>query len=114
MFDGQPRGVHPEQEVPTISHPTGRENYTEVTVNGTTYYFSYKTCIAFHSWDSGAGVVVCQNVWSTTTGKHLNYIDGGSTDAKNLRVDLETFQNQLSQTGDLTQYLETNLDGSRV
>ncbi len=36
-------------------------------------YFSYKTPIAFRA--PGIGLVVRQNDWGPTTGKHLNWID---------------------------------------
>jgi hypothetical protein len=51
-----------------------------------TVWFSYKTPIAFHV--EGHSRVVLKNYWSTTTGKHLNAIDGGN---KKGRVDQETF-----------------------
>jgi len=37
------------------------------------FYFSYKTLVAFSTPSSG--LVVHANVWGTTTGKHLNWID---------------------------------------
>ena len=55
--------------------------------SGNDFYFSYKTLVAFRR--IGHRVVVLQNYWSTTTGKHLNAIDGG--DKKN-RVDQDTFK----------------------
>jgi len=56
--------------------------------SGLTLYFSYETLIGF-SVDSFAGSanVVCRNVWGPTTGRHLNAIDGGTAEAKALRVD---------------------------
>lgn len=56
-----------------------------------TVYFSYKTPVAFRS-NKGGGTVVRQNDWGTTTGKHLNAIDGGSREAKKARVDSATFE----------------------
>jgi len=38
-------------------------------------WFSYRTPVAFQV--DGHSRVVRQNDWSTTTGKHLNWIDGG-------------------------------------
>lgn len=72
----------------TIEHPTDRANYTEVTIGGVVFYFSYKTCIAF--WDkwSGDRPIVSTNEWSTTTGRHLNYIDAGE---KSSRVSSDDF-----------------------
>lgn len=53
---------------------------------GNDFYFSYKTLVAFRA--NGACIVVMRNYWSTTTGKHLNAVDGG---AKKSRVDQATF-----------------------
>ncbi len=36
-------------------------------------YFSYKTIVAFSTLDTG--LVVSENVWGITTGKHLNWIN---------------------------------------
>jgi len=60
----------------TVNHPTYRLNFTEVCTVRATLYFSYKTLVAFHTPESG--LIVRENDWSTTTGKHLNYIDGGN------------------------------------
>ena len=54
-----------------------------------TVWFSYTTPIAFHV--TGHERVVLRNYWKTTTGKHLNRIDGGSYQAKKARVDQDTF-----------------------
>jgi len=50
-----------------------------------TVWFSYTTPIAFHV--QGYGRVVHENIWSRTTGKHLNLIDGDQSS----RVDSKTF-----------------------
>lgn len=50
---------------------------------GIDYFFSYQTLVAFRS--PKLGLVVRQNDWGTTTGKHLNWIDGGSNAAKKAR-----------------------------
>ena len=49
-------------------------------------YFSYKTPVAF---DGPNGLVVRENDWSTTTGKHLNAIDNGD---KKTRVSSAEFE----------------------
>lgn len=54
-----------------------------------TLYYSYKTIIAFMG---SHGLKVRQNDWSTTTGKHLNWIDGGK---KELRLKGEEFESLL-------------------
>ena len=41
-----------------------------------TVYFSYETPVAFEA--PGHGLVVRENDWGNTTGKHLNWIDGGN------------------------------------
>ncbi len=79
-------------ELPTISHPTDRPNFTEVGVGDITVWFSYKTPVGFMA--PGWGRVVRRNDWSQTTGKHLNYIDGG---AKSSRVSGETFAMMLDE-----------------
>lgn len=53
-------------------------------------YFSYDTVVAF---DNGDGLVVRQNDWSTTTGKHLNAIDGGN---KKARIPGTVFEEKLN------------------
>lgn len=74
--------------LPSIVHPTGQANFSAVSINGVTYFFSYETCVAFERY----GVTyVRQNEWSTTTGKHLNTIDGGSPEAKKQRLAREDF-----------------------
>jgi len=55
-----------------------------------TLYYSYTTIVAF---SDGNGLHVCQNVWSSTTGKHLNWL---STNKKS-RLPLKTFQELLDK-----------------
>lgn len=55
-------------------------------------WFSYKTPVAFRQWSKER--VVRENDWSVTTGKHLNWIDGG--DYKN-RVPGEKFERLLKE-----------------
>ena len=50
-------------------------------------WYSYSTPIAFRIW--GHDRVVCLNEWGPTTGKHLNWIDGGD---KAFRVSGEEFE----------------------
>jgi hypothetical protein len=60
-----------------VRHPNDRANFTEVRIgtddNGVGFYISYDTVVAY--WTDEEGVVASENVWSTTTGKHLNYIE---------------------------------------
>ncbi len=60
-----------------------------------TYWFSYKTLVAFQVL--GRLRIVRENDWGPTTGKHLNWIDGGDHYAKKERVDGETFKQTLSE-----------------
>ena len=87
-------------EAPTISHPTDRPNFTVVTIGDRTYWFSYRTCVGFLDYSTGRGIVVRRNDWGPTTGKHLNYIDDGTPQAKARRVDGEAFQALLAETAD--------------
>ncbi len=61
-------------------------NQTTIFWDNMTLWFSYHTLVAFRV---GSVKVVHKNVWSNTTGKHLNAIDGGD---KESRVDAETFK----------------------
>lgn len=56
-------------------------------------YFSYQTVVAFQESFPGR-LTVCHNIWSNTTGRHLNEIDGG---AKEDRLYPDAFQEQLSK-----------------
>jgi hypothetical protein len=69
---------------------SGLPNCTVVTVGDTQFLFSYNTCVAFHDGD---GWVVCENVWSNTTGKHLNWT---GVDRKD-RIPREEFMTRLDQ-----------------
>jgi hypothetical protein len=63
-----------------------------VEINNTTLYFSYNTIVAFRT--PGYGLKVSENIWSTTTGGHLNAIDGGD---KSGRLEHEQFMKELSR-----------------
>lgn len=56
------------------------------TPDGASFWFSYRTLVAFKV--PGGSLVVRENDWGPTTGKHLNWIDRGD---KSSRVDAETF-----------------------
>tara|TARA_R110002020_G_scaffold168090_1_gene356750 strand:+ start:6743 stop:7015 length:273 start_codon:yes stop_codon:yes gene_type:complete len=72
---------------------TTQSNAMGVTVGDIDYYFSYRTLVAFRA--PGAGLVVRENDWGPTTGKHLNAIDDGD---KADRVGVEEFQRLLAAT----------------
>jgi hypothetical protein len=57
-----------------------------IVIGPLTIWFSYKTAIAFQV--DGNDRVIHKNIWSTTTGKHLNMIDYD----KSKRVSAEVFQ----------------------
>lgn len=79
--------------LPTIDHPTDRPNFTEVTVGDLTIWYSYATPIAYRDWSTGTGIVVRQNDWSNTTGRHLAYLDDGR---KKGRIPGDAFEAQLN------------------
>lgn len=56
-------------------------------------YYSYTTIVAFHIDDKD--VVVRQNDWGVTTGKHLNWIDGGNKKARIPSVQFEAMLRQV-------------------
>ena len=63
--------------IPTLYHPTGKANFYIITENDgvaeTEFAFSYSTCIGVQ--DHGArAVVIAENEWGTTTGRHLNWL----------------------------------------
>jgi hypothetical protein len=65
----------------------------EVTIGDLRLWFSYDTVIAFHV--PGQSRMVRQNDWSSTTGKHLNWIDDGD---KKARLPSEEFEKELNAT----------------
>lgn len=84
-------------QLPTITNygQYSNDNYGAHTLKvglGTiSLFYSYDTIVAYS--DSDDGLTVCENIWSTTTGKHLNWIDGGRKDR---RKDSATFDAMLS------------------
>lgn len=56
---------------------------------GITLWYSYKTIVAYS--DNQDGLTVCENVWGTTTGKHLNWIN----DDKRSRIKSDKFDAML-------------------
>lgn len=72
-------------------------NTQELQLNGLRLFLSYETVVAFRHPDFG--LVVHQNDWGQTTGKHLNWIDGGY---KEDRVDRKTFKEKLNSAISIT------------
>ncbi len=109
--------------LPQIEHPkigaTAQPNFTIVTIGVMEYAFSYRTLVGVRRNDGGSidyttptgfrrttpGWVVRRNNWGTTTGKHLNYLDGGGGAAL-LRVELEQFQTILNEVQQEVRYWE--------
>lgn len=67
-------------------------NTLQVDLRSLRLYFSYDTIVAYR--DDDDGLVVCENFWTTTTGKHLNWIDGGGSSRKD-RVPHDKFMDML-------------------
>lgn len=80
-------------ELPEISNygKYSSDNYgahtLRVDLGVMTLFYSYSTIIAYR--DAADGRVVCENSWSTTTGKHLNWIDGGDKKSRRARATFE-------------------------
>ena len=53
-------------------------------INGYQVYYSYNTAVGIRYPNND--LYVANNVWSTTTGRHLTWIDGGSKEAKESRI----------------------------
>ena len=66
--------------------------------DGGAVWYSYRTPVAFRV--PGGSVVVRENDWGQTTGKHLNAIDRGTKEAKALRVPSEDFEAMLAKLGE--------------
>lgn len=61
----------------------------QVSIGDFTVWFSYNTVVAFQA--PGKMMRVHENVWGTTTGKHINAIDGGD---KKSRLKSEDFDKE--------------------
>jgi hypothetical protein len=57
-----------------------------------TFFYSYETIVAY--LDKKDGLVVTKNIWKTTTGKHLNWIDFGD---KKSRIPNDVFNKMLKR-----------------
>lgn len=73
-----------------VQHPNDRPNFTRIDVGPVRFWVSYETIVAFHA--PGEGTVVSENVWSQTTGKHLNLIDSDHSS----RLAHEDFEGRLA------------------
>jgi hypothetical protein len=68
-----------------------QHNTSGVTIDGRDYWFSYETIVAFR--DKTGEKFVRENEWGPTTGKHLNWIDGGD---EKTRLSADKFAERLS------------------
>lgn len=59
-----------------------------------TVYFSYETPVAVEA--PNCGLVVSQNQWGKTTGKHLNWIDDGDKNSRVPHAEVLKLINQLA------------------
>ena len=72
-----------------------KPNFTKVVVGNLTFWFSYETVIAFEENGlSNTKTYIAENVFSNTTGKHLNMLD----DDKSKRTPWGDFQQKLNAT----------------
>lgn len=76
--------------LPSIDHPTGQPNLTIVNISDRRFAFSYNTIIGYVAPETDFRWIVSENCWSTTTGKHLNWLSSGEP-----RVPREEFEEQL-------------------
>ena len=66
-------------------------NSIRVDVGSLTLWFSYKTVIAFQNgWGE---TLVSENIWGSTTGKHLNWINPDHS----VRLDRDEFKTKLEE-----------------
>jgi len=72
-------------------------NFHMVDLGKVCVWFSYETPVAFKA--DKFPTIVRENVWGTTTGRHLNRVDGGDKEAKARRVSSEDFNAALNGLG---------------
>lgn len=84
--------------IPKIAHygkyektSSGKANVTLLTMDRLRLYFSYKTPVAFY--DAENKLVIRENDWGPTTGKHLAWINPD----KSIRVPSEIFEAKLNE-----------------
>ena len=73
---------------------SAQNNAKCVTLNGTSFYFSYQTLVGIKT---PSELVVIQNYWSSTTAKHLNAIDGGNKKNRVTADEFKAFVNSLPE-----------------
>lgn len=77
--------------------------------NGMKVFYSYSTPVAFQPVNS-AEVVVCENVWSVTTAKHLNWIeDWAGYPRKQNRLKRDEFKKAFDQARGMSEEGRTDM-----
>lgn len=76
------------------SNDNYRVNSFMVDLDKIRLYYSYETIVAFYTIQTG--LVACENIWSVTTGKHLNWIQPDKSE----RIKYDDFQEQLKDALD--------------
>ena len=77
--------------------------------NGMKVFYSYSTPVAFQPVNS-AEVVVCENVWSITTAKHLNWIeDWAGYPRKQNRLKRDEFKKAFDQARGMREERPTDI-----
>lgn len=77
---------------------TLRPNFTRLSFGKLVVWYSYKTPIAFKL--HGMPIVIRENEWGVTSGKHFNALDGGEKEAKAARVDSAGFETRWAMMAD--------------
>lgn len=70
-----------------------KNNLTVWEIGDLKLFFSYSEIVGFRT--EKTGLKVCKNIWSKTTGKHLNTIDDGN---KKGRLKYDEFKKELKKT----------------
>lgn len=68
-------------------------NFVHITMGDLKMWFSYGTLIAFHR----TKLIISENIWTKTTGKHLNQINSNKT----IRVPYQIFTNEWHKSLDM-------------
>ena len=82
----------------SVTHPTigsgPKANFYFVEIDGSRFFFSYETCIAFYDSSVDTGyLVIRENSWGPTTGEHLNEVCKDKT----RRISSDEFEERLAQ-----------------
>jgi len=97
-------------ELPSISSyaPHSASNYgaytLRVDLGPLTVWFSYKTLVAFRA--PGTPMIVRQNDWGATTGKHLKWINGETSKTDTIQVSGEQFEDLWAKHVELPELLD--------